>query len=137
MDDLDAQLAEMQNMLSKVVPDTERKTQITQAGAKVLKSNLEKTTRQKHYRKGEHKHLADNVVSQAKDIDNIKNGNSIVGFNYDKTRKIDWGVRAMFLNNGTSHHLVGDHFVDEVVNNSKADIFKAMVDEYQHTGGGN
>ncbi|USS87466.1 HK97 gp10 family phage protein [Fructilactobacillus hinvesii] len=134
MNDLDEQLLEMQKMLQQAVPDTERKTQITQAGAQVLKTNLEKVTKQKHYRKGEHKHLADNIVSQDKDIDNIKNGNSVVGFNYDKTNKIDWGVRAMFLNNGTSRHLVGDHFVDETVSNSKQDIFKAMVKEFERGG---
>ena len=67
----------------------EDKAKITKAGADAFAKGLEKVTKDKHYRKrktGENPHLADSILVQNTNIDSIKDGNSIVGWDYTKSR---------------------------------------------------
>lgn len=97
--------------------------EITDAGAKAFKKGLTEITRDKHFRaneaiiknkKGEViGHLADSVLTSKKNVDGIKNGNSIVGFNKQHARI------ARLLNNGWHYRSKnklktkpGDSFID-------------------------
>ena len=76
----------------------EDKAKITKAGADAFAKGLEKVTKEKHYRNrktGEDPHLADSIVSQNKNIDGVKDGNSVVGWTTEKAHI------ARYINNGT------------------------------------
>lgn len=76
----------------------EDKAKVTKAGAKVFAKELEAEYKQKHYRHretGQDPHLADSVIMQNTNIDNMKDGSSTVGFNQHKA------YIANFIENGT------------------------------------
>lgn len=107
----------------------EDKAQITKAGAKVFKVSLEEVTKAKHYRHrrtGNDPHLADSVIIQNTNVDNMKNGASVVGWDYTKSRQghlIENGTKfPMYTSTGARYKkggqvaINGDHFVEGVRN---------------------
>ncbi|KRN80646.1 HK97-gp10 family putative phage morphogenesis protein [Fructilactobacillus lindneri] len=131
---LDEQMAEMMRKINRAVPTAEAKKQITKVGANKFADVLQKNTRASHYQDrklGKVKHLADSIKVVNKDLDGVQNGNSTVGFEDASDSGINHGRIARFLNDGTSHHLKGDHFVDKARDESKDEVFQAMADKYQ------
>ena len=123
-DQLESWLKDAQSL----VPDEKQQERITQAGAKVLASNLAQVAREKHYSSHNHEkygHMADNVSYNANDIDGEHDGSSIVGW----TNKYH-DVNAMRLNDGTKY-ISADHFVDQNLDDSKEAVFEAELKEYQ------
>lgn len=111
------------------------KSQITEAGAKVLSDKLSEVTKTKHYRPHNSSnteiHLADSVTYTATDIDGEKNGISTVGFIYSKAgKKYSKGHIARFLNDGTVK-IRADHFIDNARDEAKNAVFEAEIKEYQ------
>lgn len=109
---------------------TEQQAQITEAGAKVFAEHL-KAEAEKHrssHNDVKYGHLADNVVYQATDIDKEKNGNSTVGFGKK-------AFVARFLNDGTVK-MKPTHFVDNVRQESQAEVFAAQKKKYEELTGG-
>lgn len=107
----------------------EDKAQITKAGAKVFKVSLEEVTKVKHYRHrrtGNDPHLADSVIIQNTNVDNMKNGASVVGWDYTKSRQghlIENGTKfPMYTSTGSRYKkggqvaINGDHSVEGVRN---------------------
>lgn len=107
----------------------EDKAKITKAGAKVFKVSLEEVTKAKHYRHrrtGNDPHLADSVIIQNTNVDNMKNGASVVGWDYTKSRQghlIENGTKfPMYTSTGARYKkggqvvINGDHFVEGVRN---------------------
>ncbi|TYC50757.1 HK97 gp10 family phage protein [Weissella muntiaci] len=105
----------------------EDKAKITKAGAEVFKSELETVTKDKHYRErqtGKNPHLADSVIVQNTNIDGMKNGSSVVGWDKKKAyvgNFIENGTKfPMYTKNGRKYkhggevNVVGDHFVRNV-----------------------
>ena len=61
----------------------EDKAEVTKAGAKVFEQALAYEVRNRHYRHrdtGEDPHLADSIVMKNKNIDGVKDGQSVVGW---------------------------------------------------------
>lgn len=105
----------------------EDQAKITEAGAEVLKKNLEDYVRSHHYthrKAGEDPHLADSVVETPTNVDGKVDGTSTVGFGSKKA------YIARFLSDGTKH-IRGDDFLDKVRNASKPAIFQAENEEFQ------
>lgn len=126
---------------------------ITEAGAKVLKRNMEVYLKARHYtnrKTGKDPHLADSVLEAPRNIDGKVDGTSTVGFPLSK------GYIARFISDGTRHvtysasvlksrrdkkgrpyvrggrrAINGDDFVDKVRNRSKKEMFEAENAEYQ------
>lgn len=107
----------------------EDKVEITKAGAKVFKASLEEVTKAKHYRHrrtGDDPHLADSVIMQNTNVDGMKNGASVVGWDYTKSRQghlIEEGTKfPMYTAKGIKYKkggqvaINGDHFVAGVRN---------------------
>lgn len=115
----------------------EDRMEITRAGAKVFQEALSAMVRNKHYRDkktGEDPHLADGVVIKNSNVDGIKDGTSVVGWERDTakgTRTV--GYIANIINNGskipqfTTRHrkykhpgavaVKADHFIEETREN--------------------
>ncbi len=105
----------------------EDQAKITEAGAKVLKKNMEDYVRSHHYthrKTGEDPHLADSVIETPTNVDGKVEVPSTVGFDPKK------GYIARFLNDGTKY-IRGDDFLDKVRNASKPAIFQAENEEFQ------
>ncbi|MCH4101047.1 HK97 gp10 family phage protein [Pediococcus acidilactici] len=103
------------------------KARITKAGAKVFKKELEAETRSKHYSHHDDKvygHMADSVVFKNTNIDGIKDGTSIVGFDHYHA------TNARRLNDGTKFY-VGDHFITNLRPKVIDKVLKAEHEEYQ------
>lgn len=131
---LDEQMAEMMSKINQAVPSVKKKKQITKVGADKFAKNLRDDTRSSHYQDrklGKVKHLADSIKSVNKDLDGINNGSSTVGFEGASDSGINHGRIARFLNDGTSNHLHGDHFVDKSRDRSKEEVFQAMAQKYE------
>lgn len=106
---------------------TNDKAKITKAGAKVFKKELERETREKHYSGHDDKvfgHMADSVVMKGTNIDNIKDGTSIVGFDHYHASN------ARRLNDGTKYY-VGDHFITNLRERVMPKVLEAEKKEYQ------
>ncbi|MHA5097165.1 HK97 gp10 family phage protein [Oenococcus oeni] len=126
---------------------------ITDAGAKVLKKNMESYIRERHYtnrKTGNDPHLADSVIEKPTNINGSIDGTSTVGFDPKKA------YIARFISDGTRHVVYdasvtrtrhdkagnlyarggrkainGDDFLDKVRNASKPAIFQAENEEFQ------
>lgn len=127
-DDMADQLASWLKDVHKLVPNEAEQEKITKAGAKKLANNLTEVTKKKHYsshKDDKYGHMADNISYNSNDIDGEHDGSSIVGW----TNKYH-DMNAMRLNDGTKH-IRADHFVDQNLDDSQDDVFKAMLDEYK------
>ena len=127
-DDMADQLASWLKDVHKLVPNETEQERITKAGAKKLADNLTKVTKDKHY--SSHKdekygHMANNISYNSNDIDGEHDGSSIVGW----TNKYH-DMNARRLNDGTKY-IKADHFVDQNLDDSQDDVFKAMLNEYK------
>lgn len=88
MASLDSLMQTFANNAEKfAIPDVATKKEMTAAGAKVLAESLKATTKERHYQKDgkkgskrKVKHLANSIAFENNDVDDIDNGNSIVGF---------------------------------------------------------
>lgn len=116
----------------------EDKAAITKAEADIFKEELEKVTKKKHYRHrrtGQNPHLSDSVLMQNKNIDGMKDGSSVVGWDYTKSRVghlIENGTKfPMYTKKGHKYKnggqvaVNGDHFVRDL-RNDKA-VHEKMV----------
>lgn len=90
------------------------KAKITKAGADVFAEGLAKVTKDKHFRSratGENPHLADSILVQNKNINNLKTGDSTVGWDYTKSKVghlIEGGTRfPMYSKKGTKYRKGG------------------------------
>lgn len=83
----------------------EDKAKVTRAGAKVFQEALGAMVRYKHYRyreTGEDPHLADDIVIQNKNIDGVKDGSSVVGWEKSTAKGTNTkGYIANIINNGS------------------------------------
>ena len=122
MDDFINQLQNYSDNLDSLVPSIEQKQRITQAGAKVLKKNLQEVTPVSKLNRKKDKHLKEYVMSQDTNVDGQEDGSSTVGFG--KKAYI-----ARFLNDGTVK-MPATHFVDNAVNESKKEVLLANKAEY-------
>lgn len=121
---------------------------ITRAGAKVFQQALTYEVRNRHYRHretGEDPHLAEGVVTQNKNIDGVKDGQSVVGWEKSNIKGTNTkGYIANIINNGSripqfttrsmrkyknpgAVAINADHFIEETRANPvvKAGILKA------------
>jgi len=128
--DLDVQLnawfKQVEEMTKLNMADT---LVITQAGAAVLKKELEKETREKHYdtssnHKAGEPHLADSVMTSPRNTDGRMTGVSTVGFSGDKA------YIARFLNDGTKK-MPPTHFVDIARLNATPKVLLAEKAAYE------
>lgn len=127
MASLDDQLNAFEQMAEKRVNLTnEQKSRINQAGAKVYENVLKEATR-KHIstrkRPSHGVHLVDDIKTDDKNADGIKDGSWVVGFG-----KKDYIAR--FLNDGTIY-IKGDHFVDHAIEQARKQVQQAQLKEYQ------
>lgn len=83
----------------------EDKSIITKAGAKVFEQALSYEVRNNHYRHretGEDPHLSDGIVIKNKNIDGVKDGQSLVGWEKSTTKGTNAkGYIANIINNGS------------------------------------
>lgn len=83
----------------------EDKSKITKAGAKAFKLALTSEVRDRHYRfreTGEDPHLADSIVMKNHNIDGVKDGQSIVGWERSNVKRTHTkGYIANIINNGS------------------------------------
>lgn len=124
----------------------EDKAKVTKAGAKVFAKELEDVYKRKHYRyreTGQDPHLAESVIMQNTNIDNMKDGSSTVGFNQEKA------YIANFIENGTKFpmytkrgrqykhagqvNITADHAIADlrVNSNVQAKMLKAEAEAYK------
>lgn len=120
----------------KLIPDYATKKAMTAAGAETLTQALKTETRSKHYQrdskkgsKRKIKHLADSVVFENTDVNEIDNGNSVVGFQGKDESGINHARIARFLNDGTIK-MRGDHFVDNIRRATAPAVFEAEKKVY-------
>ena len=126
--DMDEALGEWLKMVASAsqlsISDQEK---ITKAGADVLATKLQETTKEKHPNTkgdgGKYGHLSEDISSAAGDIDGDHNGSSTVGFGKK-------AFVARFLNDGTKK-IHGDHFVDNARDDAKDAVFAAEAEKYQ------
>lgn len=112
------------------------KAKITKAGAKAFQRELAEGTKRKHYSNHDDKvfgHMADSVAMKATNIDNRKDGTSIVGFDHYHA------ANARRLNNGTKSY-PADHFIDDIRKQAADKVLKAEAEQYKklvakHGGG--
>lgn len=131
------------NVEKMTVPDHATKKAMTAAGAKILTEAMKRETRAKHYQnpgkkgsKRKVKHLADSITFDNVDINNIDNGNSVVGFEGKDESGINHARIARFINDGTIK-MKGDHFADNVCRATAPAVFEAVNKVYREaTGGG-
>ena len=133
--DFAASLEEFGRKAEKIaVPDHETKKKMTAAGAEVLVSKLKEVTQEKHYQPGRKtgkvKHLADSIIFENKDMGDVDNGNSLVGFKGPKDSGINHARIARFLNDGTVK-MRGDHFIDNTRRDAKDEVFEAQAKVYR------
>ncbi|WP_281829384.1 HK97-gp10 family putative phage morphogenesis protein [Lactobacillus amylolyticus] len=128
MADLSSQLNDWLENVAKLVPDTQTKAAMTEAGAKVFAEHLKNVTPRSKDNDTKYGHLADNVTYQKSDIDGENNGNSTVGFG--KKAYI-----ARFLNDGTKK-MKATHFVDNARHESEEAVFTAEKAVYDSLNGG-
>ncbi|GAX06946.1 hypothetical protein IWT25_02294 [Secundilactobacillus pentosiphilus] len=131
MADLDEQMMAWYRQVGKLIPSTTKKVVMTTAAGEVLRGELAKTTRAKHYQENRTKgvkHLADSVELNPNDIGGEVNGSTVVGF----TGKdgINHGRIARFLNDGTKK-IVGDQFVDHSREIARPLMLKAEYEAYK------
>lgn len=103
------QLDNFMNQVADLVPNTKEKSQITKAGAEVLKHQLRAVTLARHHSNHDDKtygHMSDHIDYVNTDEDGEENGNSIVGWNNPYH-----AANARRLNDGTKFY-TADHFVD-------------------------
>lgn len=83
----------------------EDKAEVTRAGAKVFKQALKQEVLSRHYRHrdtGEDPHLADSIVMKNKNIDGVKDGQSVVGWERSTAKGTHTkGYIANIINNGS------------------------------------
>lgn len=83
----------------------EDKAEVTKAGAKIFQEALKQEVVSRHYRHrdtGEDPHLADTIVIKNKNIDNIKDGQSVVGWERSTVAGTHAkGYIANIINNGS------------------------------------
>lgn len=83
----------------------EDKAEVTKAGAKVFEQALAYEVRNRHYRHrdtGEDPHLADSIVMKNKNIDGVKDGQSVVGWERSTAKATHTkGYIANIINNGS------------------------------------
>lgn len=137
---LDEQMDVWLNQVRRLVPNTAQKLEMTGAGAEVLQKRLEDVTRKEHYnsrrKTGKVKHLADSITTQNIDMDNVVNGNSVVGFEKADAHGFNHARIARFLNDGTKK-MVGDNFHTNAVRDSAKEVLTAEQAVYHRmTGGG-
>lgn len=138
--DLDTQLQDYLHKVKKLVPSIAQRAEMTAVGGKVLETNLKEETRKKHYQPerdtSKMKHLADSITTVNTDMNDLANGNSIVGFETASESGINHARIARFLNDGTKK-MQGDNFHTETVRNSETEVFSAIKEKYKGiTGGG-
>lgn len=129
----------------------EDKSKLTKVGADVFAKELEAVTKEKHYRNrqtGEDPHLADSIIVQNANIDGLKDGSSVVGWDYTKARQghlIENGTKfPMYTSKGRKYKeggqvaINGDHFVSDLRNNpevmdkvvaAQAEAYKKIIDK--------
>lgn len=100
-----------------LVPDTQTKQAMTEAGAKVMAERLKENTPRSNHNDVKYSHLQDNIGYQNTDIDGEVDGSSVVGFGKK-------GYVARFLNDGTVK-MPATHFVDNTRRESADDVFDA------------
>lgn len=129
----------------------EDKAKITKAGAKIFRQALESEVRNRHYRHrdtGEDPHLADGIVLKNRNIDNVKDGTSVVGWERITAKGTHTkGYIANIINNGSRFPqfttrsgrkykrpgevaVKADHFIEETRANPvvRAGILKAEAE---------
>lgn len=145
----------LEQILNQIVDDAEAittkmsvedKAKITKAGANVFAKELEQVVKSKHYRHrktGKDPHLADSIIVQNKNIDGIKNGWSVVGWDYSKSRVghlIENGTKfPMYTKSGHKYKHGGqvavhaDHFLRDLRNDSTVQdkVLKAEAAAYK------
>lgn len=145
----------LEQILNQIVDDAEAittkmsvedKAKITKAGADVFAKELEQVVKDKHYRHretGDDPHLADSIIVQNKNIDGIKNGSSVVGWDYAKSRVghlIENGTKfPMYTKAGHKYKYGGqvavhaDHFLRDLRNNATVQdkVLKAEAAAYK------
>ena len=150
----------LEQILNQIVDDAEAittkmsvedKAKITKAGANVFAKELEQVVKSKHYRHretGNDPHLADSIIVQNKNIDGIKNGSSVVGWNYSQSRVghlIENGTKfPMYTKAGHKYKHGGqvavhaDHFLRDLRNDqtvqdkmlkAEAAAYKKIIDK--------
>jgi Bacteriophage protein of unknown function (DUF646). len=123
----------------------EDRAKVTRAGAKAFKQALTREVRNRHYRHretGEDPHLAEDIVMQSKNIDGVKDGQSVVGWEKSNVKGTHTkGYIAHIINNGSripqfttrsgrkyktpgAVAIHADHFIEETRENP---IVKEMV----------
>lgn len=106
------------------IPDVDKQSQITHAGAEVLADEIKKAAKQHHYTDSKVTvHMADDIHIADGDITGAKNGTTTVGF-YTK------GHIARFLNDGTKF-IKADHWLDVALEQAKPKVISAMVKKYK------
>lgn len=100
-----------------LVPDTQTKQAMTEAGAKVMVERLKENTSRSNHNDVKYRHLQDNIGYQNTDIDGEVDGSSVVGFGKK-------AYVARFLNDGTVK-MRATHFVDNARRESADDVFDA------------
>lgn len=78
----------------------EDKAEVTKAGAKVFEQALAYEVRNRHYRHrdtGEDPHLADSIVMKNKNIDGVKDGQSVVGWERSTEKVLIQKVISLIL----------------------------------------
>ena len=106
---------------------TKEQQKITRAGAKVYAEALKQETKKRHYsnrKNPTYGHLADSVLISNKNIDGIKTGSTVVGFDHYHA------TIARQLNNGTIKYSA-DHFVEEIREEYADDMLDAMKKQYE------
>lgn len=126
----------------------EDKAEVTKAGAKMFEQALKQEVLSRHYRHretGEDPHLADMIVVKNSNIDGVKNGESVVGWERSTTKGTNTkGYIANIINNGSRFPMfttrsgrkykkagevaiTADHFIEETRENPivKEAILKA------------
>lgn len=124
----------MEDWLIKVKAMTDltidEQAKVTKAGAEAYRDILAETTLREHHTTMTHdnrKHLSDDIIVKATNVDGQKNGVSTVGWEDGMNATI-----ARWLNDGTKK-IKGDHFVTNVQNSSEVleKVFEAERIEYE------
>lgn len=122
------QLDDFMHQVDNLVPNTKEKSQITKAGAEVLKHQLRAVTLARHYSNHDDKaygHMADHIDYVNTDEGGEVNGNSTVGWNNPYH-----AANARRLNDGTKFY-TADHFVDNTRTSAAPLVLAANAAKYQ------
>ena len=126
--ELDAQMQSWLSDVKDLIPDKSVKSAMTAAEAREFEKVLRKNTPRSDDDDSEYGHLQDNIAIQNRDVDNIANGNALVGFKKK-------AYVARFLNDGTVK-MEATHFVDDSRREAQEAVFKAGVEVYKAKTGG-